>query len=166
MNDTSNQALSLLILFIMGSIGIFYLGSTTQNYLDMVETSINFDLKVNGVFFNQISEELAEINVLFLVDNMNSSREIYLFTSVSLQLSLGDVIKLGSYSYNYSIPPHTTIVGRWNFLLNNSTEIAMIKMLVENRTPAMLKMTVSAILTEFKKVLYVNKVEGVEIQYG
>ncbi|MEM3397301.1 MAG: hypothetical protein QW620_07720 [Thermoplasmata archaeon] len=166
MENTANQAVSVIILFLIASIGLFYLGSTTQNYLDMVETSMNFDLKVRGILFDQYSDNLAEITVLFLIDNQNSPKEVVLFTSVALQLLLGDSMKLGSHSYNYSIPPHTMIVGRWSFLLNNSTEIATVKMLIETETPVMLKMTVSAVLTEFKKVLYVNKVEGVEIQYA
>lgn len=164
--NTTNKGFSLIVLFILGSIGIFYLGSTTQNYLDMVETSMNFDLKVRGILFDQYSDNLGEITVLFLIDNQNSSKDVVLFTSVALQLLLGDALKVGGYTYNYSVPPNTTIVGRWSFFLNNSTEIATVKMLIETKTPVMLKMTVSAILTEFKKVLYVNKVEEAEIKYA
>ncbi|MCX8173644.1 MAG: hypothetical protein N3F63_03425 [Thermoplasmata archaeon] len=165
MDALTNKAVSIIVLFLLGSTGILYLGSTAQNYLDMVETTLNFDLKARGILFDQVSEDLAEVTVLFLIDNLHSKNEVMLYTSVALSFSLGDSLKTGSYSYNYSISPGTVIVGRWSFLLNNTTEINTCKGLIESKTPVTLKMTVSAILLEFRKVLYVNKMEGVEIQY-
>ncbi|MEM3444800.1 MAG: hypothetical protein QXJ27_06510 [Thermoplasmata archaeon] len=166
MENQKHQALSIIVLFLLASTGIFYLEGTTQNYLDLVKTTLSFALKARGIIFKEVSEELGEVIVLFLVDNSESPREVKLFTGVSLNLIVGRSMKVGYYSYNHTIPGGTVILGKWSFTLTNSTEIETFKGLVENQTPVQLKMTVSAILLDFKKMLFVDKKEEVQICYG
>lgn len=161
MANPSNQPLSLIILFLLGSVGIFYLGSTVQNYMDMTLTSLNFDLRAGGVF---LDEKRAEITVLIVIDNQHSPRDVKLFTSVALTIWLDEKPISGSYSYTQVIPAGSAILGKWSFGLNDKG-IEVCKSLIQNNVPIKIKMTASAILLDFKKMLYVNKVEEVSLQY-
>lgn len=154
----SNQPLALLTLFLLATIGIHYLGTTTQNYLDMVETTLSFDLEAKVLFFD---ENFSKGTLLFLIDNP-SPRSVVLYTSVGITIFLEEHALSGSYSYAKPIPPKYTIVGKYSFGLNES-QIEEFKTLIESKEKVKVKMTVSAVIPDFKKMLHINKIEEVPI---
>ncbi|MGC9060945.1 MAG: hypothetical protein ACP5JR_06935 [Thermoplasmata archaeon] len=163
MPNSKNKGLSLLLSFLLAVMGIHYLGTTTYNYLDMEKTSISFDVNPLGVFFKENGKNDAYVKVLLTIDNSASRNSVTLYTSISNTLWCEDLLLTGYYSYNNSIEPGMVVVGSCTFVLNDTNTSQMFKDAVMNNTVLSLKITLSALINQFSKMLYVNKIVEVVI---
>jgi len=152
-----NLPLNLIIVFILGVAGIYYLGGTAQNYLNMVNTSINFDIYPLGVYFKEYAENHTEILVQIVIDNSKGNADISLYTSVSLTLYFGDYLFNGAYSYTKMIRAGDVVLGSVYIPVNDTEKIAMLRESFHHNYTFTMGITNSALINEYSKLLFVNK---------